>query len=402
MAQPTSRNLPFLCSMTTGPTRREFLLGAVAAPLVAAAARGRAVAAQARGPMIVNTLGSLADVGYVPFVRSPGGGRMVVQSTADWVTDAAIADTLAAGVTAVNQTVGHVAGDVDPFEFTMVDIEKWDRVVRDHPDRLLHVRGVADIERARGEGKIGVIYGFQNSLMLGDEPERVARFFERGVRIFQLTYNGFVPAGDGALAPGNGPLTAFGHEVIERLNAAGALVDLAHSGERTCLDAIRASRHPVLISHSGCRALVDLPRNKSDAELRALADRGGYVGIYFMMFLSPSGEATPDDVVAHIDHAVNVCGEDHVGIGTDGSSQAIPDLNEYLRAQNAYLGLRRDSGVAAPGEVADKPFFVVDLAGPGQFRALERLLRRKGYGSTRIEKILGRNFLRVAGEVWGA
>ena len=107
------------------------------------------------------------------------------------------------------------------------------------------------------------------------------------------------------------------------------MVDLSHSGGQTCLDAARASRQPISINHTGCRALVDLPRNKTDEELRLVAERGGFVGIYFMPFLNPAGIATAADVVAHIEHAVNVCGEDHVGIGTDGGTTGIDDLAGY-------------------------------------------------------------------------
>ena len=120
----------------------------------------------------------------------------------------------------------------------------------------------------------------------------------------------------------NRGLTPFGHEVIDRLNANRVMVDLSHSGRNTCLEATRASKQPVSINHTGCRALNDLPRNKTDEELRLVASAGGFVGIYFMPFLNPAGHAMAQDVVANLDHAINVCGEDHVGIGTDGTVTA--------------------------------------------------------------------------------
>src|SRR6185295_12566149 len=178
--------------------------------------------------------------------------------------------------------------------------------------------------------------------------------------------------------------------------------DLSHSGERTCLDAARASRRPISINHTGCRALVDLPRNKSDEELRLVAERGGFVGIYFMPFLNPASLATAEDVVAHIDHAVNVCGEDHVGIGTDGGTTAIDDMAGFRARMRAEVAGRRAAGIGAAGENPDTLPFVEELSGPDQFRRLIALLDRRGYSEARIEKIMGLNFVNYAREVWGA
>jgi len=189
---------------------------------------------------------------------------------------------------------------------------------------------------------------------------------------------------------------------VERLNADRIMVDLSHSGQNTCLEAARASKQPVSINHTGCRALNDLPRNKTDEELRLVASRGGFVGIYFMPFLNPSGHAVAEDVVAHIDHAVNVCGEDHVGIGTDNSVTAIDDLEGYKTALAQEVEARRAAGVSAAGERPDTLPFVIDLRGVNQFRDLADRLQKHGYTTARIEKILGRNFVRFATDVWAA
>src|ERR1051325_4689441 len=129
------------------------------------------------------------------------------------------------------------------------------------------------------------------------------------------------------------------------------MVDLSHSGHQICLDAARASTAPISINHTGCKAIVDVPRNKTDEELKLVADRGGYVGIYFMMFLAPGRPSTVDDVVAHIDHAIKVCGEDHVGIGSD---YAIADLGDDMQAVRDYwakfVNQRVENHTAAIGE----------------------------------------------------
>src|SRR5262249_34904939 len=156
-------------------------------------------------------------------------------------------------------------------------------------------------------------------------------------------------------------LTPFGREVVERLNTNRIMVDLSHSGEHTCLDAARASKQPISINHTGCRALNDLPRDKTDEELRLVASKGGFVGIYFMPFLNKTGHALAADVVAHIDHAVNVCGEDAVGIGTDGTVTAIDDLEAYKAVLAKEHEERRKAGISAAGEGPDTLPFVVDL-----------------------------------------
>jgi membrane dipeptidase len=204
------------------------------------------------------------------------------------------------------------------------------------------------------------------------------------------------------MAPEDRGLTPFGREVIERINANRAMVDLSHSGRQICLDAARASKQPISINHTGCRALTDLPRNKTDEELRLVADKGGFVGIYFMPFLNLSGHAAAADVVAHIEHALKVCGEDHVGIGTDGGTTQIDDLEAYKTALAKEHADRVAKGISAPGERADTHPFVDDLRGPGQFRELERLLAARGHKPARIEKILGGAFVRYARDIWGA
>jgi membrane dipeptidase len=121
-----------------------------------------------------------------------------------------------------------------------------------------------------------------------------------------------------------------------------------------------------------------------------------------MPFLASSGHASAEDVVAHIEHAVKVCGEDHVGIGTDGDVTAIDDLAAYRADLAKEVAERAKAGIGAKGERADTYPFVVDLRGVDQFRKLARLLAARGYSPTRIDKILGLNFVRFAREVWGA
>ena len=377
----------------TGELSRRGVLAAggltAAAPLTARS--------EVRRPLIVNALGGVEDPN-LGLARQGGPA----DTDAPDVDARAIADAKASGLTAVNVTLGYVAGPQDPYDYTLKTIAEWDAILKAHPDSLLKVERAADILRGRDEGRIGIIYGFQNAVQIGTNLDRVDEFGRRGVRVIQLTYNPANPLGDGSMAPENRGLTAFGREVVARLNRQRIMVDLSHSGERTCLDAIAVSKAPISINHTGCRALADLPRNKTDAELRGVAEKGGFVGVFFMPFLNVSGHAHAEDVVAHIDHAVSVCGEDHVGIGTDGSVTAIDDLAAYQASLAREVAERAKAGIGAKGERADTYPFVVDLRGVEQFRKLATLLRVKGYSERRIEKILGLNFVRFARDVWGA
>lgn len=382
--------------------RRQFLTGS-AATLAAATLASQALASPAptgrpaparsgdplKGLTVINALGGIDD----PNLPDTPTGVL---------TPRMIADARASGEAAVNCTLGYVAGPQDPFQQSVADIGLYDAMIRKNPRDLLKVLSVADIRRARAENKIGLIYGFQNAAQMGDDATRADIFANLGVRVIQLTYNVRNQLGDGSIVPEGRGLTPFGHQVVERLNANRVMVDLSHSGRQICLDAARASSQPISINHTGCRALADLPRNKTDEELRLVAEKGGFIGIYFMPFLNLSGHPTAVDVIAHVEHAIKVCGEDHVGIGTDGGTTPVDDLDAYKTALIKEVEDRKAKGIAAPGERDDTHPFVDDLRGPDQFRKLYRLLAARGHRPARIEKILGANFMRHATDVWGA
>jgi len=365
--------------------------------LGAATALARPAFAADETPIVVNALGGLANPN-LQIGREAGAAADTLVLDVD---DRGVADTKASGLTAVNVTLGYVAGPQEPYAYTLKTLDAWDALLAARAADLTLIRKAADIRRAKADGKVGVIYGFQNAEQIGPHLERVDEFAARGVRIVQLTYNPANSLGDGSMAPGNRGLTSVGRQVIERLNAARLMVDLSHSGERTCLEAIAASKAPISINHTGCKAVTDLPRNKTDAELRGVAEKGGFVGVYFMPFLNLSGHASADDVVAHIEHALKVCGEDHVGIGTDGSVAAIDDMEAYKEALRLENAGRVAAGIAAKGERADTYPFVLDLRGPDQFRKLARMLAARGHKPRVIEKVLGLNFVAYAERIWG-
>ena len=306
----------------------------------------------------------------------------------------------ASGLTAANVTVSTV-GQVDgAFEKTVKQLAAWEREIDRHPDVLMRIRRAADLQTAKSAGRLGLIYGFQDTLPVGDDLDRLEAFHGLGVRVIQMTYNRRNLAGDGCLEAADAGLSRLGHQMIERMNELGILVDLGHGGRQTTLDTIAASKKPVAITHTGCAALAGLPRNKTDEELRRLAEKGGVAGIYLMPFLRTQGQPLAEDVIRHLEHAVNVYGEDGVGIGTDGTISAVQLTPEYIKAFHENVEERRRLGISAPGENLDVYTFVPDLNAPRRFEIIAHHLQKRGHSDDRIAKILGGNFARLFAESW--
>jgi membrane dipeptidase len=317
------------------------------------------------------------------------------------LTAADLADVKASGLTAVNLTVNAIGSYAKDFEETLTNIAFYDGEIAAHPDVLLKVTSSADLAEAKRSGRLGVIYGFQDGTPFGESLDRLDLFYDLGVRIVLFTYNRRNLIGDGCLEPANAGLSLFGRELVGRLNAKRTLIDLSHCGDRTTLESIELSKRPVAITHTGCRAITDLPRNKTDEQLRKLADKGGVVGIYFKEYLRTSGQPMAEDVIHHLEHALQTCGEDHVGIGTDGTISPVNVTPDYRKAYAEELAERRKLGISAPGERADAFTFVPDLNIPRRFEKLANLLNKRGHSDSQIAKIMGGNFERLFREVWG-
>ncbi|MCX5756027.1 MAG: membrane dipeptidase [Gemmatimonadetes bacterium] len=382
-------------------SRREFSKRALAAALAPAMTGGsvRLGEGSAGNTRASGAAGRSDWPGYgaamvLDFLASPGPFNTPIKF--DQLSPENLRNAAASGITAVNLTVG----GQNPEE-VFRDIAKWERDLRAHRDVLTNIRSVADLRAAKAAKKFGLIYGFQDTVSIGDDLSRVALYHAFGLRIIQLTYNVRNLVGDGCLQPENGGLTAFGRELVAELNAKRIIVDTGHTGIRSTEDAIAASKGPIAISHSACRAIADRPRSKPDATLRKLAEKGGVVGIYLMPFLTMGPAPTSDDLIKHIEHAVNVAGEDHVGIGSDLSTTPHVVNAEYMKIHGDFVAGRQAKGIAAPGEDPKVPMFVTDLNSPRRMELIaDKLLARK-HTSARVEKIMGGNFLRLCGEVWG-
>ena len=373
--------------------RREFLISAGAAALA--------------GPLLAHPAtgqGSSASTGYssaivIDGMSDPGEFDPTVPDYSP-LSSRALAAVAKSGVTALHTTVCEVGNRPGRFEEAIRIIAYYEREVRAHPDVLMKVLSASDLKVAKASQRVGLIFGFQDTSMLEGDLTRLETFHSFGVRIVQPTYNRRNLMGDGCLEAADGGLSSLGRELIAELNRLHVLLDLSHGGPRTIADGILASKAPMAITHTGCRALVDVPRNVRDVDLKALANRGGVVGIYFMPFLRGSGQPHSEDVIRHLEHAVNVCGEDHVGLGTDGSISGVTLDAAYAEYQRKFFEDRKKAGIAAPGEAADVFNLVPEYNHPRRFETLVGDLSKRGWTDSRIEKILGANFARLFADVW--
>ena len=369
-------------------TRREFtksLGGAVAIaalnPIFAWAADEPKVSAEAAklyGDSYVLDCNALAGIGGVLTANQEMVTKVIRES----------------GVTALKATLGGAVGD---FARAVADIAGADQLMEKRADLFLKVRTAGDFDRARTEKKLGVIYSFESANMLEDKVERIEMFRGLGVRVMQLTYNRRTPFGVGCLDGETDGITDLGRKAVAKMNEVGVAVDLSHSNTQTTADGIAASTKPPLITHAGCRAVYMHPRNKEDRELKALADKGGVVGIYMLPYLTASPKQPMlDDYLQHLEHALKVCGEDHVGIGSDVPFFPVDD--EALADMKKDVEKRKADGVAAPGE--DRPTYIPDLNTPRKMELIADALLKRGHKAAAVEKILGANFRRVFGEIW--
>ena len=299
------------------------------------------------------------------------------------------------GITAINMTVSE-----PDYDRTIKNLDTLSAWAQKYPGAIAIIRAYPDIARAKRENKVGVIPGFQYTSFFEDKPDGIEMFRTLGVLIMQLTYNKRSAFGYGCLEADGKGLTKAGIAAVKKMNEVGVAVDLSHSGYRTTAEGITTSSKPVLISHAGCAAVYAHPRNKPDDVLKLLADHGGYFGVYLMPYLCASPKVpTLDDVLNHMIHALTVCGADHVGVGCDNPIEKIVLTPEQKATFEADIARRKQQGIGAPGE--DRLPYIPDLSGPDHMLLIAQGLSKRGQPDAVIEKVLGANFQRVLGEIWG-
>jgi membrane dipeptidase len=227
-----------------------------------------------------------------------------------------------------------------------------------------------------------------------DRIAYLALFKALGVGVIQMAYNTQNLVGSGCYESRDGGLSDFGREVVAEMNRVGILCDLSHVGANTSRDVIEASTKPVAYSHCLPSGLKAHPRNKSDDELRFIAERGGFIGVtMFPPFLKRGTESTVDDYVEAIGYVIDIAGEDCVGIGTDFTQGYERPFFDWITHDKGYARKLTEFG---------------DIVNPegirtiGEFPNLTAAMHRAGWNETRIRKVIGGNWLALLDEVWKA
>lgn len=279
-------------------------------------------------------------------------------------------------------------------------LDEWNRRIKENPDKLARAVSAADFERAKRENKLAVLLGFQNATMIENSLDNLEKLYNAGTRWIQLTYNARNLLGDGCTERTNAGLSDFGVAAVERMNELRIIVDLSHCGRQTTMDGIHFSNPGPCFNHTTCEALYpNHPRAKTDEQIKAMADKGGVMGINalgYMVGPDPGGETTIETYVDHIDHTVKVGGIDHVGLATDNTIQG---MESWATRESWYVPrLTRFK----PSYQVRWPAWIPKLDTPDRFRNVARILDRRGYPAEHIEKILGLNWLRYYRDVFGA
>jgi len=300
-------------------------------------------------------------------------------------------DMARGGLTAANCTCSVWEG----FLATMDNVAAWKRWLAENDDLLTQVHGVEDIHRAKREGRVGIVLGWQNTFAIEGELDRLRLFCDLGVRFMQLTYNTQNLVGAGCWESKDNGLTDFGRDVVAEMNALGIAVDLSHVGEQTCRDAIEHSTAPVAFTHCVPRGLKDMPRNKSDDLLKAAVDKGGFVGFApYGPFLPTGDDSTLDDCIAGIEYTINLVGEDAVGVGTDFTQGHDAAFFSWLRHD-------KGNGRALVEGMSPVPKNPAGLDGMKDYPNLTGAMLERGWPETRVRKVMGENWLSHLGRVWG-
>jgi membrane dipeptidase len=306
-------------------------------------------------------------------------------------------DVIAGGINVISWSSGSGWRDTVKDVFGKMLTRKW--VVERMPNKCALARSVAEIERARSEGKVAIVYNFQGAEFMEDYFHWLEVFWEFGLRILQPLYNRESRMGYGSLERNDMGLKHFGIEIVRYCNELGVLLDCSHAGERTSLDMIEMSEKPCIFSHSGAKALRDNLRNISDAQIKNCAAKGGVIGCpVFSDFVADTTgghQPTPDDWVKHVDYVVKLVGIDHVGIG--GDILAAP--GGAVAWHNSF---RRQFGETSGGMTFETHEVQGINHSHANFPLLIAALVKRGYKEEDVAKIMGGNWLRVYKAAWGA
>ena len=287
----------------------------------------------------------------------------------------------ASGYDVVSLTLG---GDRNKMPESIKKIAEERNYFLAHPDDYVLVEKVDDIERAKREGKLGIIFHFQGTNPVNYDINMIETYYQLGIRHMLMAYNLRNAVGDGCKERTDEGLSRFGVQLIEEMNRVGMVVDCTHTGHKTSMETMEVSKAPVVFSHSNVKALKEHPRNIADDQIKACAKTGGMIGVNGLGIFLGDNDNSTEILIRHIDYLVQMTGPDHVGFALDWviyGPEAVPT------AWNP----------PAPGDV---PWPDIKHVEPEHMPAFTEGLLKQGYKETDVANILGGNWLRIAKEVW--
>ena len=279
------------------------------------------------------------------------------------------------------------------FSQTIDNLTIWNDHFERNSDIICNIKKYEDIDKAKADGKVGIILGWQNTSAIENDIKKLQIFYDLGIRIAQLTYNTQNLVGSGCWESNDGGLSDFGKDVVLEMNRLGMIIDLSHVGPKTSSDAIKVSNSPVTYTHC-CPTLKKHPRNKTDEQLKEIANKGGMIGFAsYTPFLPKGSESNIDDCINGMDYLINIVGEDQVGIGTDWVQDHDISFFQYLQ---------KDKGT---GRYVTPPYKSVPTMPHGmsklsQFQNFVPAMERAGWSNNKIEKIIGLNWYLFFKEIW--
>lgn len=315
--------------------------------------------------------------------------------------DGDVSDLTSGAIDAINVTTCHFEAD---FPEACDEIARWSGRLARSDSPWLQIETADDFDRAKANGKVGLIMGWQNCRPIADELDRLYFFRRLGLRIMQLTYNFRNALGDGCLEPEEAGLTLLGRDAVRIMNELGIAIDLSHVGDRTMRDAIEVSQQPVLITHANARAIANLERNKTDEIIRLVADKGGVIGasIYGPMCWDGNPDRKPsiDDYLRHVDHLVEIAGIAHISFGTDLATGA-----NYQRMAFERGHWRRWDGINRFNKTFGEDIparYLSDCNKHSDLPKITKALSDRGWKNEDIQGYLGGNLRRVLDRIWSA
>ena len=289
-----------------------------------------------------------------------------------------------AGFTLLSATV---AGDNQNISEAIQKVARARRALEDL-DRVILCETVADVTRAKAEGKLAVMLHFEGTRNLERNLDMVAAYYKLGVRYMILAFNNANSVGGGLMDPADAGLTAFGRQLVRELERVGMLMDLSHTGHRTAMEAMEMATSPCVFTHSNVAAIFPHPRNLADEEIRACAATGGLVGIPSSSMYHGDLACKPQTLFEHLDYIVQLVGSEHAGLGLDYIFDPLP-MVEWMKSRPDEWPDAKDPDW--PG---------VATAMPEDVLALTELMVGAGYGDRDVRNVLGENYMRICGTVW--